>query len=302
MGLETALLLKIANKLLSKWMKRLPDDEHSLLPGDLEVALGIKYLAYRHGDLFSMLETNEAVNKEILEAVSERITNFQQQINVLKVDGILGTKSLSELLSSFGCKHKDPNQKRPLPASFRNQDSHGRDTNELWFLYHIESTPNIENAHMLIRRAWESWMRVTSLRAWEVPQENANVIIRQKYIDGGGPILAQAHVGPPQGYVLELDIDAGHSWNATRLQGAVCHEIGHLLGLREHTSGDGHLMSAIIREGIVDPSPEDVRRALNLGHLGPPPDRTSAPGQVEILPSDPEELKNLLNIWKLLNA
>ncbi len=58
----------------------------------------------------------------------------------------------------------------------------------------------------------------------------------------------------------------------------------------------------IIREGIVDPSPEDVRRALNLSHLGPPPDRTSAPGEVEILPDDPEELKDLLNIWKLLNA
>ncbi len=298
MSIKTALLLDVATKLLANWKKRLSADDELLLPDDLELAAGIKNLAERHPELLSVLTSATGPTKDVLAAVEEHVLRFQNEIGVLKEDGILGRRSLSELLSLFACHDKDPNARAPLPAGFRNRDAQGRDTNELWFLYHIERTPNIPDARRLIRRAWESWMRVALVRAWEVPREQANVIIDFKFIDGGGSILGESHVGPPNGFVLELDIDSGHSWNPTRYQGAMCHEIGHIIGLRDHTPGDGHLMSASIREGIVEPSEEDARRARNLPHLGPPPDRPAPPPPLSSRPDDPQLLQELIDILR----
>ncbi|QDT50533.1 Matrixin [Symmachiella dynata] len=270
MGIETTLLLAVAKKLLTKWKNQLPADDHSLLPSEVGLMGGIENLALRNEDLLSTLEGAQSATTAVLDAVTQKIKGFQSQIDVLRNDEILGTKSLDQLLTLFGCNHK-PEAKSPQPEEFRNKDPKGRQTNELWFLYHIESTPDFVGASDCIRDAWYSWKEFISLNVWELNDDNkekANVIIRTKYIDGGGPILGQAHVGPPNGYVLELEMDKGHSWTKTRFEGAVCHEIGHLLGL-DHTPGDGHLMSEYIKEGIVSPSQVDINNALALGHYIP---------------------------------
>jgi hypothetical protein len=95
-------------------------------------------------------------------------------------------------------------------------------------------------------------------------------------------------------------MDKGHSWTKTRFEGAVCHEIGHLLGL-DHTPGDGHLMSEYIKEGIVSPSQVDINNALALGHYGPPAGATPEPNRIEPRADDPAHIRTLAEILAILN-
>lgn len=294
MPLETTFLLSVAAKLLTEWRKRVPAERRPLLPSDLAVADGILNLVNRYADLADVLKGATSVDKVVRDAVENAVTRFQRQIGGLEEDGILGTRTLSELMSLFGCHRKKQSDPQPLRPNFEMRDGNGHVTDELWFLYFVESTPNtVTDAHKIIDRAWNHWQEWALVRHRAVDRpEDANVIIRKAFIDGTGPILGQAHVGPPSGVVLELEMDDKQNWTAPKFEGAICHEIGHILGLSH--SSPGNLMSEVIPDGVIKPTSHDGQRAAALAHLGPPPRRAPLPDRSPIPADVPPDLRRLL--------
>lgn len=83
------------------------------------------------------------------------------------------------------------------------------------------------------------------------------------------------HVGPPgEDFRLELEMDDREIWNKTKFEAAVCHEIGHLLGLN-HTSNSGNLMSTYLAPNILKPTPADIQAVRNAGYGTPLPSQTT---------------------------
>jgi hypothetical protein len=114
------------------------------------------------------------------------------------------------------------------------------------------------DAEVLLRRAWVNWIMVAEIDCQKaLTRQGANVIIKQANIDNrSGGVVADAHVGPPNGMVFDLRFDIAETWTADKFEATAAHEIGHLLGLRHATSG-GLLMSPTYQPGIREPRDGD---------------------------------------------
>lgn len=284
----TALLLPLATSLLNKWISnsqfggnRTPPEPHDLASGLGRLSAifsdfrsGLEGLS---GSVAGLPESDAKFKKKVdkfadeFERVDKYIRLFQTSTGGLLEDGVLGNSTLNALFRSL--VHPD----EPLPDSgIANTVGMGR------FQYFVESIPAVPTEDASIRilaRAWESWKRVCGVRSRQVASPAlANVIVRSKHLDGSGPILGQASLGPLAGSVLELEMDAGELWNPTSFEGALCHEIGHLMGL-DHNSTPGTLMNAVIAHGVTKPKVEDAQKArAKYGMPDLPPD----PGSIEV--------------------
>lgn len=97
------------------------------------------------------------------------------------------------------------------------------------------------------------------------------VIIRLGDLDGRrGGTLGLAHVGPPHDRQLTCTLDIAEDWTPLKFQATVCHEFGHLLGIRHADVGPTDLMTSFFNPADVVAKPQagDIRRAQEI--WGPP--------------------------------
>ncbi|QDU05695.1 Matrixin [Gimesia chilikensis] len=275
--ITTKLLLDVSKALLARWKDNRLENE-GLLPDEISLAKSLLTLlsldtdADEDDSLTKLFENAKDDLDSLLEKIEDSVGDFQKKISELKVDKILGTKTISELLSWIGCAGRQPKNKNPLDPGFKMTDDSGNPTNEIWFHYFIEDAPPISNAHELIELAWGGWKKVALIRSRRVlKKEQANVVFKTRNLTG--PVLGQADLGPVGTSTtdyLEVEMDSTRNWTTDLFLGAVAHEIGHILGL-EHSPSKGNLMSERISPGIKGPLPDDALRARNLPYSGPPP-------------------------------
>lgn len=277
----SALLLGVANLLIARWKPKLRGDRSGLLPSDLELADGLRRLIIEDESLEKILGGITDPAKVELELLEEAIKEFQESIGALKVDGILGNKSLTDLLASLTCLKQLPRPTTELNEAFRKMvnkiaNEQGGDPHaENWYLYHVEELPIVPgpvSADILVKKAWAMWQKYANVRVERLPRrlkEAANVIF--KTADLPNSILGRAHVGaPPSKFVLEIEMDRSRTWDPVLFEGAVAHEIGHVLGL-EHQTVPGLLMSEHVKSDWREHVEEDGKRAAQLDWLGPSP-------------------------------
>lgn len=300
MALNSNLLQDVAEKLRKIWEE---SDAVKSRPGLLlnaaSIAFGLEKISASVALLKGALEVAKKVDGPLLTLVQNSIKDFQRKYSLLEEDGILGSRTLSVLNGLLGCPGGNDNKKPKTPAGFGFKDAQGNPTQDMWFMFFIESTPNIPNAHQLIHNAWDSWKKVALVRSREVDNlEDSNVVIRKKVLDGPNGTLGQSHVGPvSKDFRLELEMDDREIWTASKFQGAVCHEIGHLLGLN-HLGRSGNLMSEFIGPDMVEPQLADIQSVRDHGY-GPP--QTMQTVDVDPTPSDlSEDDKELLKLMEEL--
>ena len=273
-------LPELAKRLLDRW-KRSPElkgDRKSLLFTEeifpeTTLANGLALLATFEESLMTLLKKADDASDVVLEDVEAAIANFQSQNQLLHKDGVLGIKTLSELLKAMGCPTILKTPKEELSDAAKDHLTSRREQDgRHWYFYFVEDLPNVQGAssRALLNRAWAQWMKFAGFRAQplrENERELANVVIRPTVLPGN--VLGRAHVGNPPGAfsLLELEID-DRLWEPRLFFNAVCHEIGHVIGI-DHTS-PGFLMSEIIpNDQVLGPTEHDIQLAQRLH--GPPP-------------------------------
>lgn len=118
----------------------------------------------------------------------------------------------------------------------------------------------------LVADAWQAWIMTANgfvvRRVGTIAE--ANVVIRLGPIDGPGGTLGMAHIGGPHVHArLECTMDERELWTPRRFAGALCHELGHILGLT-HSDTPGQLMNPVMHADITVPQAEDASRLRQL--------------------------------------
>lgn len=286
----TTVLAPLAVSLLKRWVPMISGDRTA--PDESGLTSGLVTLTRLFGGFrsnvdqllndVSGLDPDDVKFKNKIEKfakdlskVDEFVKKFQGNDGILSADGILGNSTLSALLRKLGCPDTYPDESGiEIPAAavgIRYQ----------YFIQSLPEVPTFESSKDILMEAWASWNKVCGVESKLVPAiELANVVVRAKNIDGTGPILGQATLGPlgKVNSILELEMDANEPWDESTFRGALCHEIGHLIGL-DHDDQPGRLMSAVIQSGIIEPTDDDAARARGL--WGNPPE----PGPVFDKPS-----------------
>ena len=197
---------------------------------------------------------------KVTKMISDAIEAAQEDAaGKLVVDKKLGKKTLNWLLSAINCagdlERPDSSNTTKLPAS-------AKGIPDFEYRYFIEKLPTASfNTKAALVGCWANWTRVCGVIASETKhRDKANVIVKLADIDGTGNVLADAHIGPASGFLLQLRIDKSETWDTEqKFESAICHEIGHLLGL-VHSSTPNQLMNTHVGT-VTTPQEEDKRIA-----------------------------------------
>lgn len=275
--------LDLATKFLNKtrW-KRILDRKDGLRPSGLTLADGLRRIVDRNAILKAAIEAAADVDAIDLDEIEAEIEDLQRKLGSLEIDGVLGSQTLSDFLVNTSPCTKNPQKSETrLSDETSSRIKKRLETGKAWYFYYVERTPVIvdgANADELIRDAWDSWREHVSIECQRLPEDmkdSANVIISTK--DFTGSVLGEANVGRPfRKTLLRLDMDSSRKWTSDQFRGAVCHEIGHILGLR-HDAGPNSLMSEFLPRGITSPQQTDIDRAVKLDWLSlqPPVERVT---------------------------
>lgn len=256
----SALTMAIAGALLKKYTDLVKSGEldKDFIPDSVEeIAKIIESLVPG----FLNLGRATKVTPALIDKIEKQLKTLQGfSGGLLKVDGILGKKMLNWLSSISRCKgeleHTPTTTKvpKPEPGGVR----------KIRYWYATDGLPDVSGGdpEELLVDAFISWIRVIDLDVLRAKSKaGANVIVTTTTIDGQGGVLADAHIGPPDGMQRTLRFDKLENWDADKFKGTAAHEIGHLLGLG-HASGPGQLMSPLFQAGILGPTAADVTAIL----------------------------------------
>jgi len=265
------LLLEVAKLLLKRWKNK------AGLPSPIKLTAALERLLDRDLDLAKVLSVIKDPKDVDLGMLENEILEFQQDVGILLPDGILGTKTESAIRTAELCIKQFKELKNKVSPEFEKylQEEKKAANKENWYLYYIDknfNVPGITNPDQIIMNAWSKWqeyvdVKVERMRGADM-KAAANVII--KTADLSGSVLGQANVGNPPGqYVLEIEMDSSRNWDEELFEGAVVHEIGHVLGL-EHNRNSGLLMSPVVPRNWRSKMDNDGERAWKeLSWLNP---------------------------------
>jgi hypothetical protein len=213
---------------------------------------------------------------------------FQGDWNVPQ-DGVIDEDAIAKLLKQvtpcLGSSGAGSDRK-PLPQNLGILDPKGVGDPRLWFFYEIQGLPEIKDsngesvAKRMLKEAFIAWLE--NLNVWfeeKEPGNNAttNLVISHEHIDGPGGILALGTVGSGGNVgstIYTLKIDNEETWTPAKFKFAMCHELGHILGL-EHTTNPGDLMFDTVQldannePAFSVPQPRDIGRAQLLWGKAP---------------------------------
>lgn len=201
-------------------------------------------------------------------AVERGVKLLQNFFKLDEVDGILGQVTKRAIEKSSVCGK--PIAEAPLldPQSLPAIVNEGLDYH--FILYYI--SPELEEkfgkkqARDMVATAWQLWVRNSDKIAIrrEDKVERANVVIRLGQIDGPGGTLGMAHVGGPRiTQRLECKMDDREPWDEELFTAALCHELGHILGL-QHSDTPGQLMNPFLSGKVLEPKDGDTAALRKL--------------------------------------
>ncbi|MBC8354951.1 MAG: matrixin family metalloprotease [Planctomycetes bacterium] len=196
---------------------------------------------------------------EIQQAISNALRLAQLDSAGGLSDPTLGKKMFNWLLTAMGC---DGKLERPNASNAKDLPDGAKGLPTFEYQYHFQSVPTAAfDTREAIVRCFINWQAVCGAKFSETKDpDKANVLVKIESIDGRGNTLADAHIGPSDGFQLELRIDDSEVWDTEhKFEAAICHEIGHLIGL-QHTSTPGQLMNSTVGTA-AKPQTEDIERA-----------------------------------------
>lgn len=266
------LLAGLAQLLLKKWKSspELKGTRKNLLLDLIDLQSGLKDIAVYYDDFRNLLKTAGDAEDIDLETVEGFIKRFQKINDVLFKDGVLGQKTFKILKDTKGCSGEPEGDQKALSDAAKAKLA--EKGNETWYFYYVDNLPHVPGppdipnnySHVLLDVAWAAWMECANVNAERLrdgEQELANVIVTTAMLPSN--VLGKAHVGPPGNSVLELQMDDRPNWNEDLFFNAICHEIGHLLGLT-HSGNPADLMYPQIPQGVNGPTSRDCARAVGL--------------------------------------
>ncbi len=230
----------------------------SLVPTTSKVAAALEVLA--NGNFLRAASPAKITLNVLKAAVKEMQSGLGAGFGEEGDEGVLGERTIAALFRRGACK--GGLQHTPSTTPVPNTET--ADVRAIRWWFEPGTLPDVpgSDAEALLRRAWVNWIMVAEIDCQKaLTRQGANVIVSQANIDNrNGGVVADAHVGPPNGMVFQLRFDVGETWDADKFEATCAHEIGHMLGLR-HATGPGLLMSPLYQPGIREPRDGD-RAAL----------------------------------------
>lgn len=207
---------------------------------------------------------------DVLDAVQAFQRTLSPIPGVFNDDGFIGLRLASAVSKMIPCKGEmkwTPTTEKVVDTS---EIGVAPKTIRYFFRPEFFSPPpqiaSAKSALVLVRNAIFRWRRVAKINVAEAPDiSTANLVFTQEPIDGVSGVLADAHVGPPDGFVRTLRLDIAEHWDEDKFLFTVAHEFGHVLGL-QHIPGTGNLMSTIYQPGIPGPTATDLAALKDLGY------------------------------------
>lgn len=190
---------------------------------------------------------------------------FQQRDRRPFRNGFLSGDLINRIFNALDC----PDQEDHAEDDVRSVAS-GANPDQFTIRYFVDSsvpeTIGQEDTDDLIADAFAMWTEVTRFLIVDgvESKSEANVVITSGPIDGVGNVIGRAPVAGPGNFKnLKIVMDKKENWTAHLFQLAVCHEIGHVLGLG-HSSHSNQLMSPIVTESLTSLGNEDVGRIQSI--------------------------------------
>jgi len=262
----------VAKSLVEKWSKR-PDwssrskDERGIEIGEDLLKTALETLGgsplLKVAKLFS--DDKTALAAKAISVAEDAIRAFQQKYSTGTVDGVFGLATLKAMRELKACGHASASRKKNLdPDSVPSVLNASRNKNRIFFHVATETFKDsavAADVEDLVTDAWNLWQVHADFKIDREAEEDANVVINMRPLgDGIGGMLGLAHIGGPDiNQKLECSLDSAENWNPHKFRTALCHELGHILGL-SHSQQSGQLMSPFLTSGIDEPKTEDILR------------------------------------------